>query len=77
MFIYRETKLIKQSVVLDTWIKKMDKSYLQIYLSLQKAMLSLDDIEDFSLSDEVRDVMDFVWYKLSKEEIEQLNNKKK
>ena len=52
----------------------MTSARLNAYLFLERAMLELDATDD-ELADEVRDAMDPVWYALSYEDRQLLNNR--
>jgi hypothetical protein len=47
---------------------------LDLYLKLERIMLELDDRAD-SFADQLRDIMDPLWYELSKEEHEFLDGR--
>ncbi len=47
---------------------------LDLYLKLERIMLELDDRDD-SFADQLRDIMDPLWYAFSKEEHEFLNGR--
>ena len=51
-------------------------SLLRLYLQLERQMLTLDAVGDAS-ADDVRDVMDPLWYRLSDQDRSQLDDRRK
>lgn len=49
---------------------------LEVYLALEKVMVALDDDEDETLADHVRNLMDEIWFKLSDQDRSHLNDRK-